>query len=124
MVGRAALTHPTRRHDAPEVTHLDDPEHDRGARRPARRPPGAGGPGGGGGGPRLGFDGPKGTFPVGPLSGKSLFQVHAEKVLALGRRYGSPLPLYVMTGAENDAATRAYFEDHGHFGLDRGQVVF
>src|SRR6266511_5720778 len=34
----------------------------------------------GGQGSRLGFEHPKGLFPVGPVSGKSLFQVHAENV--------------------------------------------
>src|SRR5262249_13604662 len=51
----------------------------------------------GGSGTRLGFDGPKGTYPIGPVSAASLFQIHAEKVVATGRRYGWPLPLYVMT---------------------------
>jgi hypothetical protein len=62
----------------------------------------------GGQGTRLGFEGPKGTYPIGPLSGKSLSQIHAEKVLALGRHYDAPLPLYVMTSAENDADTRSF----------------
>ncbi len=35
----------------------------------------------GGSGTRLGFAGPKGTFPIGPVSSASLFQIHAEKVL-------------------------------------------
>src|SRR5262245_23294813 len=47
----------------------------------------------GGQGSRLGFDHPKGLYPVGPVSGKSLFHIHAEKVLALRRRYGAPVPL-------------------------------
>ncbi len=38
----------------------------------------------GGAGTRLGFDGPKGTFPIGPVSSASLFQIHAEKIVALG----------------------------------------
>jgi len=36
----------------------------------------------GGQGSRLGFDGPKGKFPVGPVSGKTLFHFHAEKIRA------------------------------------------
>ncbi len=71
----------------------------------------------GGSGTRLGFDGPKGTFPIGPVSGASLFQIHAEKIVALGRRYGRHLPLYVMTSPENHEATVRFFEEHDRFGL-------
>jgi UDP-N-acetylglucosamine/UDP-N-acetylgalactosamine diphosphorylase len=78
----------------------------------------------GGQGTRLGFAGPKGAFPIGPISGKSLFQWHAEKVLALARRHKAPLPFYIMTSPENDEATRQFFADHGHFGLDPAEVVF
>src|SRR5689334_21568410 len=39
----------------------------------------------GGQGSRLGFEHPKGMFPIGPASNHSLFQIHAEKVLALRR---------------------------------------
>jgi len=78
----------------------------------------------GGQGTRLGHDGPKGTFPIGPVSGKSLFQIHAEKILAIGRRYERPLPLYVMTSPDNHRITREFFADHDFFGLDRDQVVF
>ena len=72
----------------------------------------------GGAGTRLGFEGPKGTFPIGPVSSASLFQIHAEKIVALGRRHGRPLPLYVMTSPENHAATISFFEANGRFGLD------
>lgn len=78
----------------------------------------------GGQGSRLGFDGPKGCFPVGPVSHASLFEIHARKVLALGRRYAPPPPLYIMTSAANDARTRAFFEEHESFGLDPRQVFF
>jgi UDP-N-acetylglucosamine/UDP-N-acetylgalactosamine diphosphorylase len=71
----------------------------------------------GGSGTRLGFDGPKGTFPIGPVSGASLFQIHAEKIVALGRRYGHHLPLYVMTSPENHEATARFFDEHDRFGL-------
>jgi UDP-N-acetylglucosamine/UDP-N-acetylgalactosamine diphosphorylase len=72
----------------------------------------------GGSGTRLGFEGPKGTFPIGPVSSASLFRIHAEKVVALGRRFGRPVPLYVMTSPENHQATVDYFQAHDRFGLE------
>jgi UDP-N-acetylglucosamine/UDP-N-acetylgalactosamine diphosphorylase len=78
----------------------------------------------GGQGTRLGFDKAKGLFPVGPISGKNLFQLHAEKVLALARRYGRPLPLLVMTSPATDAETRASFAEHRYYGLPESDVWF
>jgi UDP-N-acetylglucosamine/UDP-N-acetylgalactosamine diphosphorylase len=76
----------------------------------------------GGQGTRLGYDGPKGTFPVTPVRGKSLFAVFAEKLDAAGRRYGRPLHWFIMTSHQNHGATEAYFAEHRHFGLDPGRV--
>jgi UDP-N-acetylglucosamine/UDP-N-acetylgalactosamine diphosphorylase len=78
----------------------------------------------GGQGSRLGFEHPKGMFPVGPVSEKSLFQMHAEKVLAMGRRYGKPLPFLVMTSPATDAQTREFFAEHRNFGLAAADVIF
>ncbi len=75
----------------------------------------------GGSGTRLGFEGPKGTFPIGPVSSASLFQIHAEKIAALARRYGRTIPLFVMTSPENHQATVDFFDDHGRFGLERAR---
>ena len=75
----------------------------------------------GGQGTRLGFDGPKGTFPIGPVSGASLFQIHAEKIVALSKRYGRTLPLYVMTSPDNHEATIRFFEEHDRFGLEHAR---
>jgi UDP-N-acetylglucosamine/UDP-N-acetylgalactosamine diphosphorylase len=72
----------------------------------------------GGSGTRLGFDGPKGTYPIGPVSEASLFQIHAEKVVALGKRFGRSVPLYVMTSPENHRATIDFFEANDRFGLE------
>ena len=73
----------------------------------------------GGQGTRLGFDAPKGTFPIGALSGATLFEIHIQKLVALGRRYGQTIPLYVMTSPENHAETQAFLDQHGYFGHDR-----
>ncbi|WP_435016858.1 UTP--glucose-1-phosphate uridylyltransferase [Tundrisphaera sp. TA3] len=72
----------------------------------------------GGSGTRLGFEGPKGTYPIAPVSSASLFQIHAEKVVALSRRHGKTIPFYVMTSPENHAVTAAFFAEHGNFGLE------
>ena len=78
----------------------------------------------GGQGTRLGSDRPKGLYPVGPVSGATLFRVHAEKVLALSRRYGRPVPLLVMTSPATHDETVAYFRAEGFFGLAGRDVFF
>jgi UDP-N-acetylglucosamine/UDP-N-acetylgalactosamine diphosphorylase len=78
----------------------------------------------GGQGTRLGYDGPKGEFPVTPIRQKPLFQVFAEQILAWSREAGRAVPWYVMTSEQNDAATRSFFERNRHFGLDAANVFF
>ena len=78
----------------------------------------------GGQGTRLGFDKPKGMFPVGPVSGMTLFEILAGQLKARGGAAGVTIPLYVMTGPATDAPTRAYFREKEYFALGEGNVVF
>ena len=78
----------------------------------------------GGQGSRLGYEGPKGEYPVTPIKGKPLFQVFTEQLLAHGRDCGKAIPWYIMTSTTNDAATRAFFQKHHHFGYDPANVFF
>ena len=78
----------------------------------------------GGQGTRLGYDGPKGEFPVTPIKNKPLFQVFAEQLLAHSRDAGKPIPWYIMTSDVNDAATRAFFKKNNYFGYDPADVFF
>jgi UDP-N-acetylglucosamine/UDP-N-acetylgalactosamine diphosphorylase len=78
----------------------------------------------GGQGSRLGFEGPKGAFPISPVKNKSLFQLFVEALKAMSIRYGATIPLLVMTSLENDQETRGYFESFGHFGYDPHNVHF
>jgi UDP-N-acetylglucosamine/UDP-N-acetylgalactosamine diphosphorylase len=71
----------------------------------------------GGQGTRLGFDHPKGMFPIGPLSGKTLFQIHVEKIAAAARRYAVRIPLYLMTSPATHDETVAFFAAEQRFGL-------
>jgi UDP-N-acetylglucosamine/UDP-N-acetylgalactosamine diphosphorylase len=78
----------------------------------------------GGQGTRLGYDGPKGEYPVTPIKAKPLFQVFAEQLLNHGKTFGKPVPWYIMTSDINDAPTRAFFEKNKHFGLNPADVFF
>lgn len=73
---------------------------------------------------RLGYEGPKGAFPVAPVSGRTLFELHARRLLRASRTFGVPSPWYVMTSPANDADTRAFFERHRFFGLPAADVRF
>jgi UDP-N-acetylglucosamine/UDP-N-acetylgalactosamine diphosphorylase len=78
----------------------------------------------GGQGTRLGYPGPKGTFPVTPVRRKTLFQVFAEKILTASQRYGRSIPWFVLTNHINYDDTVRAFEDGGYFGLDPQDVHF
>lgn len=78
----------------------------------------------GGQGSRLGFEGPKGLLPIGPVSRRTLFGWHAARIAAARRRHGQVAPWYVMTSATNDAATREYFAAEDWFGLGEENVRF
>jgi UDP-N-acetylglucosamine/UDP-N-acetylgalactosamine diphosphorylase len=78
----------------------------------------------GGQGTRLGFDGPKGAYPIGPLSKDSLFAAHANKIHNLQDRYKCTLPWYIMVSDTNKAASEAFFAEHNHFGLQPDQIFF
>jgi UDP-N-acetylglucosamine/UDP-N-acetylgalactosamine diphosphorylase len=77
----------------------------------------------GGQGSRLGFDHAKGMFPISPVTNKSLFQIHAEKVLALSRRHGQSVPFLVMTSPATHAETESFFLQNRCFGLSQEDVA-
>lgn len=78
----------------------------------------------GGEGTRLGFPHPKGKFPIGPVSNKSLYQLLAEQVVALQQRSKAIIPYYVMTSRATHDETTQFFREHDWFGLNQNQVQF
>ena len=72
----------------------------------------------GGQGSRLGFDHPKGMYPVGPVSDASLYQIHFEKVMARAKQFGAPVPMYVMTSPPTHEETSAFLKEHKFFGMN------
>lgn len=77
----------------------------------------------GGQGTRLGWDGPKGTFPATPIRKLPLFACFAEYLHNIQNRFRLKVPWYVMTSPINDAATRAFFEENSYFGLKKENVM-
>ena len=71
----------------------------------------------GGQGTRLGFPHPKGMFPLGPVSGRTLFQIHVDRLRAVAQRFGASIPLLVMTSDATHAETHEFFASHERFGL-------
>ncbi len=78
----------------------------------------------GGQGSRLGFDAPKGMFPIGPVSNRTLFQVLSEQLLARSRRAGVSIPYFIMTSEATHAPTMEFFEKKNFFDLGRENVFF
>jgi len=78
----------------------------------------------GGQGTRLGFKGPKGAYPIGPISGRCFFAFHAEKIHNLQNRYGCTLPWYIMVSDANEVETRGLFAKSNYFGLNSRDIVF
>lgn len=91
----------------------------------------------GGMGSRLGSSDPKGMYNIGLPSGKSLFQIIAEK-FKRAQEYSAQLcqqagencaarydcMLYIMTSGLNDKVTRDFFKDNDFFGVPEDKVVF
>lgn len=78
----------------------------------------------GGQGSRLGYEGPKGCYPAGAVSGRPLFGMFADQIRATGLRYGRVVPWYIMTSPLNHGATIAFFRENGYFGLAESDVMF
>ncbi len=76
----------------------------------------------GGQGTRLGFDGPKGAFPITPVKKKCLFQVFAEKIMAAEIQYGCAIPWFIMTSHDNHEWTETFLKDSNWFGMQPDKV--
>lgn len=78
----------------------------------------------GGQGTRLGYNGPKGTFPVSPVNNATLFEVFAKKIAYSENRYGAPVHWFIMTSKVNHKETVSFFEERGYLGLKKEHVHF
>lgn len=83
----------------------------------------------GGQGTRLGVSYPKGMYNVGLPSGKSLFQLQAERIKSLEnlaeKRHGKrgSVVWYVLTSEATTKSTQDYLKANNYFGLEEENVV-
>ncbi|CAG9837620.1 unnamed protein product [Diabrotica balteata] len=83
----------------------------------------------GGQGSRLGVTYPKGMFPLDLPSGKTLFQIQAERIRRIqnvaaertGRK--GKISWFIMTSQATHEATANYLNKHGYFGLNKEDVI-
>jgi UDP-N-acetylglucosamine/UDP-N-acetylgalactosamine diphosphorylase len=92
----------------------------------------------GGQGTRLGFAGPKGMYDIGLPSGRTLFQLLAERLKRLQQVASNSIddlatpqlknacscPFYIMTSPINHEQTVNFFKENDYFGLSETNVLF
>lgn len=78
----------------------------------------------GGQGTRLGSPLPKGCFDFGLPSGKTLFQLQAERIDRLQFMSGGKVHWYIMTSSSTRDDTISFFKKKAYFGLEQDQIHF
>ena len=55
-------------------------------------------------------------YPLGPVTQRTLFQIHIDKLRAIEKHFGAPVPLYIMTSPATDLETRSFLKEQQWFG--------
>ncbi len=77
----------------------------------------------GGQGSRLGFPHPKGMYPIGPVTDRSLFQIFFEQLVSLSNRHNVAIPYFIMTSDATHEETEQFLREHNWFGYPEEDVL-
>ncbi|MCS7280550.1 MAG: UTP--glucose-1-phosphate uridylyltransferase [Desulfobacterota bacterium] len=72
---------------------------------------------------RLGLNSPKGFFSITPVKNKTFFQLFAERIFAISKKYETRIPFLVMTNPESSVEVYRFFEDNKFFGLEKDDLI-
>ena len=78
----------------------------------------------GGQGTRLGFEHPKGMFPLGPQSDCTLFEIFAKQLQQCSAQFGNVIPWYIMTSDATHDETLRFFKENDSLGYPEEQIQF
>ena len=78
----------------------------------------------GGQGSRLGYNHAKGMYNVGTTRSVSIFELLINSLKRLVRAAGVPIPLYIMTSADNHEEIQQFFVQHNYFGYSDQYIEF
>ncbi|RME79520.1 MAG: hypothetical protein D6785_11165 [Planctomycetota bacterium] len=67
---------------------------------------------------------PLGLLPIGPVSQKTLYEWHGEKIAALSEKYRTGFPWIIMVSDHTEKETKTFFEKQSYFGLSRAEIRF
>jgi UDP-N-acetylglucosamine/UDP-N-acetylgalactosamine diphosphorylase len=76
----------------------------------------------GGQGSRLGFDNPKGMYPIGPVSNRTLYQMMIEQAHARAKQFETSVPIYVMSSPPTHEASEKFLTENNWFGYPKNDI--
>ena len=76
----------------------------------------------GGQGSRLGFEHPKGMYPIGPLSDRTLYQIILEHTHARAKQFDTRIPMYIMSSPPTHEESTKFLTENKFFNYPKDDV--
>ncbi len=73
---------------------------------------------------RMGISDLRGNLPIGPVTNRTIYQLQAEKILAIQKKYHSDIPIIILTSPSVHNRTIESFKRQDFYGLSRDNIYF